>query len=57
MRLSPWFLTCGLWSTVATALPDHHELEASLLAQPQADSVSLHSDARFPGAPSGTLTY
>jgi len=57
MRLFPWSLILGLWSTVATALPDHHELEASLLARPVAGAVSLQIDARFPGAPSGTLTY
>ena len=57
MRLSLWFLLCALCSTVAAALPDHHELEASLLARPATESISLQIDARFPGAPSGTLTY
>ena len=57
MRLLLVFLCCGLWPLAAIALPDHHQLEASLLVQPVADGASLRIDALFPGAPSGTLTY
>lgn len=57
MRLRSLFLCCSLWSAAAAALPDHHELEATLLARPGAEGVSLRVGALFPGAPSGTLVY
>ena len=47
----------GLSGGAAFALPDHHELEATLLATPMADGIALQVAAAFPGAPSGTRAY
>jgi hypothetical protein len=57
MRAVLLLLICAVISDAAVALPDHHELEATLNVRATGDGAELLIESSFPGAPSGTRTY
>lgn len=57
MRTALLAVLICLGANSAQALPDHHALEATLLAKPSAQGMQFEVAASFPDAPSGMRSY